>query len=352
MSPARGSAFRQFRDMNPAPFGWIAIVVLIAMVALALNISNLPFASGHSYSAAFSDASGLRAGDQVEVGGVAVGKVGTVSLENSHVKVSFKITNSHVRLGSDTTASIQIATLLGNKYLALAPSGSDTVPTGYEFPLSQTKTPYDVEPALQDLASTAGKIDTHQLSHALNALSTTFANSPKPLRSTISGLSKLSHTIASRNAALTTLLQHTSTLTGVLAARRGQFAQVLGDGTKLLQMLDDRREVISELLQNTSALATQLTGLVHDNQQTLGPMLHHLHGVLALLNHNQDNLTKIIQDLYVFVRGEVDATGAGPWFDGTAINVVNPITVGGSNPKFSKRSPKTLSDLLGLGGAP
>jgi phospholipid/cholesterol/gamma-HCH transport system substrate-binding protein len=347
MSPARGSSMRQFRDMNPAPFGVIAIVVLIGMVVLSFNLTKLPFTSGDKYSAAFSEAAGLRPGDQVEVGGVPVGKVGSVALEGTHVKVGFTITNSRVHLGTQTKASIQIATLLGNKYLALAPEGSGELSGDVEIPLTRTTSPYDVEPALQDLASTAGQIDTKQLSSALNALSATFKNSPAPLRSTIAGLSKLSETIASRNAALSRLLQHTANVTQVLAQRREQFAQVLGDGGKLLTMLDQRRQVISELLVNTENLATQLTGLVQDNQATLKPMLTHLHGVLALLNHNQDNLTKIIQDLYVFVRGEVDATGAGPWFDGTAINVVNPVTVGG-NTKLSKNSPHSLDQLLGI----
>jgi phospholipid/cholesterol/gamma-HCH transport system substrate-binding protein len=353
MSPARGSAFRQFRDMNPAPIGWIGLVVLIAMVVLSFNLTKLPFTSGRSYSAGFSEAAGLQAGDLVEIGGVNVGKVDSVSLEDTHVKVGFKITNSSVRLGSQTTASIQIATLLGNKYLALRPRGTGSWPQDREIPLSQTSSPYDVEPALQGLATTVGKINTKQLAHALDALSTTFRHSPAPLRSAISGLSKLSTTIASRDTALSQLLQHTANLTGILAQRRHQFAQVLGAGDQLLTMLDQRRQVISELLVNTEDLATQLSGLVHDNQRTLRPMLAHLHGVLSELNSNQDNLTQIIQGLYVFVRGEVDATGAGPWFDGTAINVVNPVTVGGgaSSPAtISKTTPGSLNQLLGIHG--
>jgi phospholipid/cholesterol/gamma-HCH transport system substrate-binding protein len=340
---------RQFRDMNPVPIGVISIIVLIGMVVLALNVDKLPFTSGTSYNAAFAEAAGLRSGDQVQVGGVVVGKVDSVSLEGTHVKVGFQITNSGVHLGRSTTASIEIATLLGNKYLALQPAGTGSWPHQQEIPVSQTTSPYDVEPALQGLASTVGKIDTKQLATALNSLSATFRNSPGPLRSTLSGLSRLSQTIASRDAALSTLLQHTARVTGILAQRRQQFVQVLGDGDKLLTMLDQRRQVISELLVNTEDLATQLTGLVHDNQQTLTPMLRHLHGVLNTLNNNQGNLTKIIQGLYVFVRGEVDATGAGPWFDGTAINVLNPVTLGGSSSKVSKHAPRSLNQLLGIG---
>jgi len=348
MSPARGSSFRQFRDMNPVPIGVISIVVLIGMVFLSFNITKLPFASGHGYSAAFTEAAGLRPGDQVQIGGVVVGKVGSISLEGTHVKVDFRITNSSVHLGRDTTASIEIATLLGNKYVALQPAGTGTWPSGVEIPVTHTTSPYDVEPALQNLATTAGRINTQRLAGALNTLSAAFRHSPAPLRSTLSGLSRLSQTIASRDAELSTLLQHTARLSGVLAQRRQQFVQILGDGGKLLTMLDQRRQVIDQLLINTQRLAAQLTGLVHDNQQTLTPMLNQLHGVLATLNHNQDNLSKIIQGLYVFVRGEVDATGAGPWFDGGAINVLNPISPGSN---LSRSAPRSLNQMLGVGGS-
>lgn len=351
MSPARGSSMRQFRDMNPVPIGVVSIIVLVAMVVLSFNLTKLPFASGHTYSAAFAEAAGLRPGDQVQIGGVVVGKVSGVSLEGTHVKVDFRITNSSAHLGSRTSASIEIATLLGNKYLALKPQGPGSWPSGREIPVSQTTSPYDVEPALQGLASTVGKINTKQLATALNSLSTTFRKSPKPLRSTLSGLSRLSQTIASRDTALRALLHHTASVTGVLAQRRTQFARLLGDGDKLLTMLDRRRQVIAALLVNTERLATQLSGLVTDNQKTITPLLTHLHGVLSTLNNNQANLTKIIEGLYVFVRGEVDATGAGPWFDGTAINVINPITIGSATKGQASPPARSLRDLLSLATA-
>jgi hypothetical protein len=77
-------------------------------------------------------------------------------------------------------------------------------------------------------------------------------------------------------------------------------------------------------------------------------MLRHLHDVLSILNDNQQNLDLIVHELYVFVRGEVDATGSGPWFDGTAINATNPIQLGGGTAKVYPAHPRTLGDLLAV----
>jgi hypothetical protein len=91
-------------------------------------------------------------------------------------------------------------------------------------------------------------------------------------------------------------------------------------------------------------------GLVRDNEKTIGPMLKHLHGLVDILDRNQKDLDDVIKGLYVFVRGEVDATGAGPWFDGTAINATNPFQAPGpSSPRVVV--PKTFGDLLGLDAA-
>jgi phospholipid/cholesterol/gamma-HCH transport system substrate-binding protein len=163
----------------------------------------------------------------------------------------------------------------------------------------------------------------------------------------LGGLSRLSETIASRDSELQSLLQHADTLTGVLAQRRQDFTRIFGSGDRLLQMLQQREAVIRALLTNTSQMAEQLSGLVHDNQATIGPALAHLHAVLHLLNAHQDNLDRIVKELYVFVRGEVDATGAGPWFDGTAINATNPIQLPGS-PTATDSNPQSLGDLLGV----
>jgi phospholipid/cholesterol/gamma-HCH transport system substrate-binding protein len=325
----RRPQIRPFREMDPVPIGVIFLVVMVVLLLLSFNLDKLPFTSGKGYSAAFARVDGLRKGDRVMVGGVVVGKVTSVGLEGTHVKVGFSITNGDVHLGQDTTASIQIATLLGNKYVALDPQGPGAWPSGKELPLSHTENVFDVAPALQGLASTAGQIDTKQLAAALDTMARTFKNSPQSIRSMLTGLSRVSETIASRDQQLGELLNHADVLTNVLADRRQDFTRIFGSGDQLLQLLQRRQDVVRSLLHNTSALSRQLSGLVHDNQASIGPALAHLHSVLAVLNSHQDNLDQIIKELYVFVRGEVDATGSGPWFDGTAINATNPIQVGG-----------------------
>jgi phospholipid/cholesterol/gamma-HCH transport system substrate-binding protein len=349
VSPLRRPTIKPFREMDPVPVGVVFLALMAALLLLSFNLDKLPFTSGTAYSAAFARADGLRKGDRVMVGGVVVGKVTSVGLEGTHVRVGYSITSGGVRLGADTTASIQIATLLGNKYLSLEPKGDGAWSADHELPLSRTASPFDVPPAFEGLARTVGQIDTTRLATALDTLATTFKDSPSSVRTMLAGLSRLSATIADRDQELSTLLHRADTVTGVLAERRQAFTQIFGDGDRLLQMLQQRQAVLNDLLDNTALMATQLSGLVHDNAATLKPALQHVHGVLALLNQHQDNLDQIVKELYVFIRGEVDATGSGPWFDGSAINALNPIQVGGAGAGTGR--PRTLGDLLGVPAA-
>jgi phospholipid/cholesterol/gamma-HCH transport system substrate-binding protein len=137
----------------------------------------------------------------------------------------------------------------------------------------------------------------------------------------LNGLSRLSNTIASRDQALRTLLAQANTVTGTLAQRSAQIQTLISDGGKLLDELNARRDAIHSLLVNTSTLAAQLEGLVQDNQKTIGPMLQNLHGVLQLLQDNQDNLDHSLELMAPFYRVFASALGNGRWFDNYICNL-------------------------------
>jgi phospholipid/cholesterol/gamma-HCH transport system substrate-binding protein len=53
-------------------------------------------------------------------------------------------------------------------------------------------------------------------------------------------------------------------------------------------------------LANTSTVAKQLSGLVHDNESKLAPTLEKLNSVTAMLEKNRDNINKALPGLAKF----------------------------------------------------
>lgn len=328
---------RSFSSRNPTVIGAIGLAVIAALLWAAFNASQLPFIGGGTkYSAAFSEAAGLRPGDEVRIAGVKVGSVSSVRLEGDHVRVTFRV--KHAFIGDQSTLAIKIKTLLGAKYLAVDSIGNAKQRAGTEIgpPCSadainadcRTTSPYDVYPAFQQLTQTVGDIDTKKLGQAFETLAGTFANTPQDVRGVLSGLSRLSQTVASRDAELKSLLAKADSVTGILASRDQQITKLLSDGNLLLSELTARRDAIHSLLQNTSLLAAQLEGLVSDNQARLKAALDQLHGVLAMLQANQDSLDRGLALLAPFYRVFTNTLGNGRWFDTYLQNLSVPGVLG------------------------
>ncbi len=316
-----------FRDRNPVVIGAIGLTLIAALIATAFNADRLPLiGNGDSYSAAFSEAGGLKPGDEVRIAGVKVGKVDDVDLDGDHVKVTFRI-KGEPRLGTRTGALIRIKTILGAKYLALEPKGPGQMKPGSEIPLSRTVPAYDVVQAFSDLTTTTEQVDTQRLATALDTVSTTFKDSPAEVRASIEGLSKISRTVASRDQALRELLDHANGVTGVLSARTGEFRKLVKDGDKLFKEITERREIIHALLTSSAALGVQLSGLVRDNRAQIGPALTNLNAVVRMLERNQSSLDRSIALLAPYVRVFTNTLGNGRWFDSYIQNLVVPAPV-------------------------
>ncbi|WP_405603560.1 MULTISPECIES: MCE family protein [unclassified Streptomyces] len=311
-----------FRERNPVVIGAVGLSFLALLAVAAFNADSLPLiGDGKTYSAAFSEAGGLKPGDEVRIAGVKVGKVEDVDLDGGHVKVTFKI-KGDPEFGTGTGASIRVKTILGAKYLALHPKGPGQLRPGSEIPLKRTVPAYDVVQAFSDLTTTTEKVDTDRLAKALDTLSTTFEDSPAEIRASIKGLSKISRTVASRDKALGELLDHANGVTGVLAEHSEDFSALVKDGDKLFKEISKRRTAIHKLLKSSIALGIELSGLVDDNNKEIGPALKGLNRVVRMLEKNQSSLDRSVKLLAPYVRVFSNTLGNGHWFDSYIQNLV------------------------------
>lgn len=311
---------KPFSSRNPTTIGAIGIVLIIVLLWASFNAASLPIiGGGTSYSAYFKEDAGLREGDEVRMAGVKIGKVDTIGLDDGVVKVVFKIKGAWI--GNESTVAIKLKTLLGAKFLSVDSIGSAKQQPHDTIPLSRTTSPFDVYPAFTQLTNTVNQIDTANLSKALDTLSSAFSDTPKSVKTVLSGLSRLSTTIASRDAELRTLLSRANQITGTLALRDTELQKLFNDGGLILDELNARRDQIHELLINTTALSLQLEGLVGDNQKTIGPLLDGLQQILATLNANQQSLDQGLALLGPFYRVFNNTIGNGRWFDNYICNL-------------------------------
>ena len=314
---------KPFRKRNPLPIGAASLAILLLLTAASLNIRDLPLiGQGPTYSARFSESAGVQPDDDVRIAGIRIGTVTDLELDGKDVVISFKAPDAWV--GDRTSASIEIKTVLGQKYINLEPAGEAPLDPDASIPRERTRAPFDVIQAFSQLSTTVEDLDTDQLGQSLGVLSETLDGAAGPVRGALDGLSRLSRTISSRDQELARLLANTRTTTQVLADRDAEVERLINDGNLLLGELRARKAAIDNLLTGTIALSQQLRGLVADNEATLRPTLEQLDGVLSTLEENSANLENGLRLLAPFARVFANVVGNGRWFDAYICNLDPP----------------------------
>lgn len=308
---------------SPAFMGGLGLAMVLLVTMTAFSLDKLPIiGAGTKYTAEFSEAAGLKKGNEVRIAGVKVGSVQDVRLDGDKVLIDFRTQDAWI--GNETTASIQIKTLLGQKFLALDPKGPDAADPAKAIPLSRTVSPYDVVDAFSDAAKDIEETDTDQLATSMRVLSEAFSGTPPEIRGSIDGVARLSESLAKRDEQLRKLFGATKQTTQVLADRNAEFERLLANGGQLLAELNVRQQAISQLLSGAKTIGAELSALVHDNEAQMGDALTNLNKTIDMLNAHQADISKTLTLAAPFYGLYANVLGTGRWFDAVITNLIPP----------------------------
>ncbi|MEU8895950.1 MCE family protein [Nocardia sp. NPDC048505] len=312
----------EYRGSHLVRHGLVGIVLIVCVILIGLQSQRLlEWGTTVRYEAVFTEAGGLRVGDDVVVSGSAVGRVAKVALRDGDARVTFTL-DAKVRLGEQTSAHIKTGSLLGKRVLTLLSQGPGTLRSGQVIPAERTSAPYSLTDTVGDLTTNVSEIDTAALDQSLELLSSTLDRVAPRLGPAFDGLSALSRSINARDTSLRDLLGATAEVSGILAQRGDQLNALLLNGNALLGVLTERRQAIVDLLANTAAVARQLSGLVADNQAELGPVLDHLNSVTAMLERNRDSIAAALPGLVKVTLTQGEIVSSGPFYNAYVANLI------------------------------
>lgn len=134
--------------------GIFVLIGILSVAYLTVKLGKLELLADNYYvlDARFQSVSGLKKGAQIEIAGVPVGKVDTISFDHERqvalVKLKIEL---GVVLTDDVIASIKTAGLIGDKYIKLSPGGSDTVLKAGDT-IIETESALDIEELISKYA--------------------------------------------------------------------------------------------------------------------------------------------------------------------------------------------------------
>lgn len=108
--------------------GAVVLAVAGGFLAFAYQSSSMSTVDGYTLHAKFKSVSGISTGSDVRIGGIKVGVVSDMKLDPQTYQAVLDLhINNTTKLPDDSSASILGDGLLGGKFLALEPGGSETM---------------------------------------------------------------------------------------------------------------------------------------------------------------------------------------------------------------------------------
>ncbi len=217
-----------------------AIVTITLTALLGATIANSNFGGTSSYKARFTDASGLKPGDDVRILGVKVGTVDSLSVvDDKYAEVSFDI-DAGRRVPASATAIIRYRNLVGQRYLALGMGTGTTA-----------------------LLEPGGTIPVERTTPALNL--TVLFNGFKPLFQALQpdDVNKLAFEIIQvlqgEGGTVDSILQHTATLTSTIAGRDKVIGDLVTNLNNVLGTVNGRTGEVNDLILSLQQLVSGLS---------------------------------------------------------------------------------------------
>jgi phospholipid/cholesterol/gamma-HCH transport system substrate-binding protein len=100
-------------------------IISISWMAIKLGQIGGMGTSGYALEAVFTDAGGMRAGSDVMMAGVVIGRVSDVVVnDRSRAKLTLLI-NDNIPITSDAIASVRTKGIIGERYVRISQGGDD-----------------------------------------------------------------------------------------------------------------------------------------------------------------------------------------------------------------------------------
>jgi len=133
--------------------GVFVLLGLVAIVWFSIQAgARIPIGgSTYTINARFSNVGGLKAGSQVFLAGVPIGRVEGIDLNSQFNAIVHMQVNKDVQLPSDTIASIRTSGLIGDKFVTLSP-GSDAQNLTAGNTITDTESAVDLESLISRFA--------------------------------------------------------------------------------------------------------------------------------------------------------------------------------------------------------
>ncbi|WP_433162464.1 MCE family protein [Kribbella sp. CA-247076] len=297
------------RRRTPIVAGLLAMAMLLT--GCDFSVYSLPLPGGakikgpsYTVTVEFADVLDLVPKSTVKVDDVTVGTVEKVWLDGYVAKVRIRLPKS-LELPDNARATIRQTSLLGEKFVSLAPpSGSEQprgkLDNGELIPLSRTTSNVEVEQVLSALSLLLNGGGVAQLQIITQELNKALTGNEPAIRSVLTQLNTFVGTLDQNKQRIVTAIAAVDALAKKLNAQKATLATAIDSLPKSIATLDKQRAALVKTLQALATLGNTATRVITASQKDLVANLQSLYPILTKLAEAGENLPKSLELLFTY----------------------------------------------------
>jgi phospholipid/cholesterol/gamma-HCH transport system substrate-binding protein len=277
-------------------------LILLGYMSFQVGKQSFGLKKGYTVDVLFDSAAGLDQDASVQIAGVEVGRVESISLKDGKALVRLRI-GANVKLEKDVIAAIKTHGILGEKYIEIHPGTRGEALLAAGDQISRTERQTDIDRMLNQLSLIAE--DVRGVTSTLNNVLSGQAGE-EAIRSILTNTRdltrNLNQVVVSNEASLRAALENTRQLTGNLN-------RIVTQNDEKVGQVMDTLKAASKEMEKTFAALNEIAGGVNRGEGTLGQLvkdkttaeklnktLASLQEVTEKINEGRGSIGKLVND--------------------------------------------------------
>lgn len=296
-------------------FAVFAAACLALLVVLAVHVGNVTlFSSRHTVYAQLADVTGLTTGTPVDVAGVQVGQVSSISVQRGHALVGLSIDNQ-VRLRKGTDVGLRWKNVIGQKDVYLYPSQrGPRLRPGQTIPLGHDVTDASVNAFLNSLGPLLQAINPREANAFVVNVSGALNGDTAEIDQLLNNGAKISSTVGALDAQVGHVIGSLDQVLTAIAQRSGDVGTLVANLDTVARSLASRNDLLDTLVGNLSTVAGDMATLIGQNRSTLSATIADLNTAVTTIDAHQAQLARTLTTLGSGLAPYVEISSYGQWF--------------------------------------
>jgi phospholipid/cholesterol/gamma-HCH transport system substrate-binding protein len=289
----------------------------LATTILAVSIAQVNVGATRSYSARFTDASGLHAGDSVRIAGVQIGRVDKVGVTDRRLaKVTFSIEKDRT-LPASVTATIKYVNLVGQRYVELdrGAGAQGELRPGATIPVERTKPALDLTELFNGFRPLMQALSPGDVNKLADSIIQVFQGEGSTMETLLSTVGSLTSTLASKDQVIGQVVGNLNSVIEDLNGRSDKVVSLVTTLRRLVSGLAEDRGPIGEAIGALDDLTQSTAGLLQDGRAPLKKDVDRLGRLSKNLADEQATVQKFLDTLPVKMQAIGRLGSYGSWMN-------------------------------------